>query len=159
MAREEGRGRCLRGLRGNFSGVPLVGYTAATAANTSKLSFNIVDNENTGADSATSVAFAKLSGATTINQVGGFNLRGNSGNSDFLGPWVFNMLTLKVGCCFTYDRATSTVTNGPTMTGAYPRVEVLGSISNGNRDIRVMEDTGAALVIHFRQAATWRSVT
>lgn len=149
----------VRGLRGDFSAAPLLGYTGASAANTSKLSFDIRDNENTGADSSASLVFANLSG-TVITQVGGFRLAGNAGFGDFLGAWNFDYLALKAGCTFTYDRAASgSVTNGPVMTGAYPRVEVLGSISSGTRDIRIMEDTGAALVIRHRQSATWRSVT
>jgi hypothetical protein len=148
----------IRDLRGDFSAAPLLGYTGASTANTSKLSFDITDNENTGADASAAKVFANLSG-DVINQVGAFKLAGNAGFIDFLGTWNFDFLKLRAGCTFTYDRSTSTVANGPTMTGSYPRVEALGSITAGSRDIRIMEDTGAALIVRYRQASTWRSVT
>lgn len=149
----------IRGVRGDFSGGALLGYTGASAVNMSRLSFDLSGNVNSAADSANTIAFSRLSG-TTITQVAAFRLSGNAGFIDYLGTWNFDYLTLQAGCTFTYDRvASGGVTNGPVMTGAYPRVEVLGSISSGTRDIRIMEDTGAALVIHHRQAATWRSVT
>lgn len=149
-----------RNMRGNFSGAVVLGYTGASAANTSKLSFDLRHNENTGADSATSTVLGKLSGATTINQVGAFSLRDNAGFADLLGSggWVFDALTLKPGCEFTYVRASSTFTNGPVTTGTYPRVECLGSISNGKRCVRITEDTGATLKFYYLQdGVTWRT--
>lgn len=150
-----------RNMRGNFSGAVVLGYTGASAANTSKLSFDLRHNENTGADSATSTVLGKLSGATTINQVGAFSLRDNAGFADLLGSggWVFDALTLKPGCEFKYVRASSTFTNGPAgMAGTYPLVECLGSISNGKRCVRVTEDTGATLKFYYLQDGTnWRT--
>jgi len=150
----------IQGCRGNFSAVPLLGYTGASA-NMSKLSFDIRDNENTGADGASGAAgkvFGNLSG-TVITQVGSFRLSNNAGFYDLLGTWNFDYETLKPGS-FTYTRDTSTVSNGPVLTGTYPRVIVHGSNGSALRDVQVIEDTGAALKIHFYQdGANWRNVT
>lgn len=150
-----------RNMRGNFSGAVVLGYTGASAANTSKLSFDLRHNENTGADNAASTVLGKLSGATTVNQVGAFSLRDNAGFADLLGSggWVFDALTLKPGCEFKYVRASSTFTNGPAgMAGTYPLVECLGSISNGKRCVRITEDTGATLKFYYLQdGVTWRT--
>lgn len=147
----------INGVRGSLSGCGLLGYTDATAANTSKLSFEITDCENTGADSANSRVFHNLSG-TIINQVAGFKLRGNQGFNDYLGTWVFNYAAMKVGCSFSYDRASSTASNGPVLTGSYPQAECVGQFGVGFRSVRVMEDTGAALKIHYSINGTWRNV-
>lgn len=151
------------GARGNLSGASLLGYVSASAANTSKLSFDIHDNENTGSDSSSSLVLSKIDAGTTITQVGAFNLRDNAGFIDLLGAsgWVFSANTLKVGCTFAYIRASSTFTGGPAGPAATNlRVQCLGSMAAGQRCVLVTEDTGAALKFYYLQDGTnWRTNT
>lgn len=150
----------VRNTRGNMSGARVLGYTDASAANTSKLSFDLVGNENTGADSSTSRVFSAISG-TTITQVGGFRLADNAGFNDYLATWVFSAIALKAGCRFSYDRASSTVTSGPTISsGTYVHVEALGGLTNAIRNVRMtVDDANAANTVFYTYSgATWGTI-
>lgn len=148
----------IRNCRGNFSDAPLLGYAEA-AANTNKLSFDLIDNENTGADDAQSMCFSAISG-TTITTVASFNLRGNSGFIDFLGNWVFDYRTLKVGCSFSYDRTGATVSNGPTIpAGTRVRAHCVGYDTLSRRAAwAIVDDCNAADTLFYTSTGTWGTI-
>jgi hypothetical protein len=148
----------LRGNKGNFSGCGALGYTGAPGVTLSKTQFEIVGNQNTGADSANSKAWYNLSG-TVVTSVGTqFKIADNAGFNDLLGTWNFDAKLLWNGCKFAYTRATSTVTNGPAIAaGTYCAVEALGQLVDGVRNVRITVDNANAAntVYYTSDCATW----
>lgn len=134
----------------------LLALTGATVANQSKLSFELVGNVNTGANHASNFAYARL-GGVVISQVRDFVIRDNSNFASYLGTWVFDARTLSVGTRFTYDRASSTVTNGPVIAaGSYVDVECLGALTGTTRIVRMtVENPATVFTSHYTQTGAW----
>jgi len=145
-------------LRGNRVAQPsgaLLAMSGNTLANASKLSLDLVGNINTGADNSANKSFVQLSG-TIVTQVKSLLTRDNAGFSDYRGTWVFNTQTLPVGTRFTYDRASSTVTNGPVIAaGTYVDVECLGSINGTSRKVRMTVDDSGTMNEWYTQTGAW----
>jgi hypothetical protein len=145
-------------------GTYLIGYTDYdSSALTSKLSFEITDNNNT-LSTPTTAAFAGLAG-TTITAVEKFVLRNNYGFRSFLPlNWVFNFNNLASGNSFTVDIATVSATNAPAWgASGYAFVESLDQWFNTNdQHIRVTVNNAAvANTVFFTQGGatpTWGTI-
>ncbi len=145
-----------RNIRGDMTGVPVVGHTSFGASVAGKLSIEVVDNTNTGvASSATKVVGATSSGE--IPAFAQFKFRGNVGiHSLMMSTFTFDTQALADGCTFSYVRATATVTNGPTITaGTYVDVECLGSINGTSRKVRMTVDDAGTMGEWYTQSGTW----
>jgi hypothetical protein len=145
-------------------GTYLIGYTDYDSSTlTSKLSFEITDNNNT-LSTPTTAAFAGLAG-TTITAVEKFVLRNNYGFRSILpSNWVFNFNNLASGNSFTVDIATVSATNAPAWgaTG-YALIESLDQWFNTNdQHIRVTVNNAAvANTVFFTQGGstpTWGTI-
>lgn len=145
-------------------GTYLIGYTDYdSSALTSKLSFEITDNNNT-LSTPTTAAFAELAG-TTITAVEKFVLRNNYGFRSLLPlNWVFNFNNLASGNLFTVDVSTVSATNAPAWgASGYALVESLDQWFNTNdQHIRVTVNNAAvANTVFFTQGGatpTWGTI-
>jgi hypothetical protein len=141
----------VRNTRIKQSGGALVSFSNGALATLANLSVNLVNNTNTGADNAASKVFSRLSGAV-LTSIASLLLRDNPGYTDYMGTWNFNTQTLPIGTRFAYDRATSTVTNGPTIAaGTYCTVECLGSIAANFRTVKISVANGATMSEYYTQ--------
>ena len=152
----------VRNCRGNITGYPWIGYSAAPSATNTKFSWSVTNNENLGAVNSFTLPCTNISG-TKITNFKLFMCRDNMATSDYLGAMVFDFQTLPVGCRFHYDIATSTDTNAPgAMSGSgVAFVEVLGqySATAGYRTIRVTHaDANAANTVFYTQTGTWGTI-
>lgn len=148
----------LHGNRMAQGGGALLAMSGNTLANASKLSVDLVGNVNTGADNTANKVLSQLSG-TVVTQMRSLLTRDNTGFTDYRGTWVFDTQTLPVGTKFTYDRASSTVTNGPTIAaGTYVDVECLGAMTATTRKVRMTVANGATMDEHYTQTGTWGAI-
>jgi hypothetical protein len=151
----------VRDTRANMSGIPLIGHTGFGASVATKLSFEAVGNENTGAASASTNVIAAVSGSPIAAYLR-FMLRDNPNINDFLSFSSFDYRTLPVGCRFLYDIASVTAINGPGLgaTGI-ASVEVLNQLNAtaGSRSIRVVKDNATVAATVFQtQTGTWGQI-
>jgi hypothetical protein len=145
-------------------GTYAIGYTSYDGSTlTSKLSFEITDNNNT-LSTPTIAAFGNLSG-TAITAVEKFILRNNYGFRSILpSGWTFNFNSLAAGNSFTVDIATVSATNAPGWgASGYAFIESLDQWFNTNdQHIRVTVDNAAAAnTVFFTQGGstpTWGTI-
>jgi hypothetical protein len=145
-------------------GTYAIGYTSYDGSTlTSKLSFEITDNNNT-LSTPTIAAFGNLSG-TAITAVEKFILRNNYGFRSILpSGWTFNFNSLAAGNSFTVDIATVSATNAPGWgASGYAFIESLDQWFNTNdQHIRVtVNNAAAANTVFFTQGGstpTWGTI-
>jgi len=99
-------------------GCSAIGYTSyGGGALTAKLSWSVRDLRNTLGASSSARLFTNLSG-TAIAAVEKFMVRNNEGYRDVFTSWTFAVNAMEVGCQFTADLASCTITNPPGALGS-----------------------------------------
>lgn len=141
-------------------GCAAIGYTSYGGGSvTGKLSWSARDLRNTLGPSSAARPFINLSG-TAIAAVEKFMVRNNEGYRDLFTGWTFSMNALEVGCTFTADIASCTVTNAPGWgASGYAMVECKsGYFGATDRGVLVTKDNAnAANTVFWTQngGATW----
>ena len=95
-----------------------IGYTSyGGGALTSKLSWSVTNNRNTLGPASASRPCVNLSGSA-IGAFEKFMVRNNEGFRDIFTNLTFSVAAMEVGCQFTADLSTCTITNAPGSLGA-----------------------------------------
>lgn len=146
----------VRNVRGEMSGVPILGHTAFGASVAAKLSVEAILNNNTGTPASGNKTISAISGGD-IPALQAFNFRDNAGfHGLMMATFAFNTQTLASGCKFSYARATAVVTNGPAIAaGTYVDVECLGSINGTTRKVRMTVDNAGTMDEWYTQSGAW----
>jgi hypothetical protein len=140
-----------------------IGYTSYSGGSlTAKLSWSVRDLRNTLGPSSSARPFPNLSG-TAIGAVEKFMVRNNEGYRDLFTNWTFSMNALEVGCIFTADIASCTVTNAPGWgASGYAMVECKsGYFGATDRGVLVTKDNAAAANTVFwtqNGGTTWGTI-
>lgn len=107
----------VNGVKGPI-GAYAIGYTSFGGSSlTSKLSWSATNNRNTLGPASASQVCRNLSGS----QIGAFEkfmVRNNEGFRDLFTNLTFSVAAMEVGCQFTADLSTCTITNAPGSLGA-----------------------------------------
>lgn len=146
----------VRNVRGDMSGIPILGHTGYSTTVATKLSVDAIGNNNTGTPDANNKSIAATSGGD-IPAFLQFNFNGNIGfHALMMSTFAFDTQKLADGCRFSYIRATATVTNGPAIAaGTYVDVECLGSINGTSRKVRMTVDNGGTMDEWYTQSGAW----
>jgi hypothetical protein len=158
-------------VRGDVSSKPLLGHISYGSSVATKLSWELVDNNNTGTVGSASKVVGAVSGSA-IPSVLQFMCRDNLGYIDMMAGlgggagtgWAFNYRTLPVGCRFHYDLGSGSTTNGPGSLGSsgLAFVEVLGHAydTSAYKTVRVTKDdaNAANTVFYTCTGAAWGAI-
>lgn len=123
-----------------------IGYTSFGGSSlTGKFSWSVTNLRNTLGASATARPCVNLSGSA-IGAFEKFMVRDNEGYRDLFTSLTFSMAALEVGCRFTADIASCTVTNAPGWgASGYALVECKsGYFGTTDRGVLVTKDNAAA---------------